>query len=127
MKKPAILLSTLFLFAVVASGQEAKTNAALKIPAAQARQHLNDAAVVSGKVVEVNKAEKIVRLNFEKPFPNQPFQAVIFADKTNLFPNIDQLQDKQVEVKGRISEYRGRPQIIITETNQLRVLKSSTD
>ena len=92
-----------------------------RIPAAQARQHLNQEAVVTGKIAEVNHTERIVRLNFDKPFPNQTFTAVIFGKQTNGFPLIAELKDKIVEVSGKITEYRNRPEIIITSTNQLRV------
>ncbi len=125
MKKLAILLCSICSLAVLSNAQEAATNTILKIRAAEARQHLNAAVVVSGKIVEVNKAERIVRLNFEKPFPNQPLQAVIFAEKTNLFPNLDKLENKDVEVSGKISEYRKQPQIIITTTNQLKVVETT--
>ncbi len=116
--------AALLLFNALVSGQDTATNAPAKITAAQAKQHINSEAVVVGKVVEVNKAEKLVRLNFEKPFPNQPFTAVIFSNKTNLFPEIEKAKNKTVEVKGMIAEYRGRPEIIITRTNQLRILET---
>ncbi len=115
----------LALTSLVAGAQESATNALLSIRAAQAKQHVNSEAMVTGKIVEVNKAERIVRLNFEKPFPNMPFTAVIFSNKTNLFPEIDKLKDKTVKVRGIITEYRGRPEIILSSTNQLEVITNS--
>jgi len=93
-----------------------------RVSAAEAKRHLNSEAVVRGKVVEISRAEKVVRLNFEKPFPYQPFTAVIFSNRTNLFGDLEKLKDKTVEVSGRIIEYRRRPEIILSRTNQLRVL-----
>ena len=63
-----------------------------KAAAADAKANIGTNAIVTGKIVEVNIAEKLVRLNFEKPFPKQLFTAVIFGDKTNLFPDLDKLK-----------------------------------
>jgi len=100
------------------------TNAPLKIAAAEAKKHLNTEAIVTGTVAEVNLAERLVRLNFEKPFPDQVFTAVIFARNTNLFPNVARLKNKTVEISGRIADYHGRPEIILTSTNQLKVVET---
>ncbi len=118
----AIVLLPLSLLA-----QQTQTNAPVRIPASAAKQHLNADAIVFGKVAEVNKAERLIRLNFDKPFPNQTFTAVIFANKTNLFPEIDQLKDKTVEIAGKIADYRGRPEIILTSTNQVKLLDKPAD
>jgi DNA/RNA endonuclease YhcR with UshA esterase domain len=123
----SIISYALVLLACVSglAQEQPKTNAPVKIPASIAKQHINADAIVTGKVAEVNKAQRLVRLNFEKPFPNQTFTAVIFANKTNLFPEIDKLKDKIVEISGKIADYRGRPEIILTSTNQLRVVEQS--
>jgi DNA/RNA endonuclease YhcR with UshA esterase domain len=96
------------------------------VPALEAKKHINTEAIVTGKVAEVNLAERLVRLNFERPYPSNTFTAVIFADKTNLFPNVRDLKDKTVEVTGKIADYRGRPEIILTSTNQLKVLAKTS-
>lgn len=98
------------------------TNSAVRISAAEAKSHVGAEVIVGGKVAEVNKNERLMRLNFDKAYPNQPFTAIIFADHTNLFPEVDKFKDKNVEVSGKIADYRGRPEIIITSTNQLKVV-----
>ncbi len=110
-----------------ACAQETKTNSPAKIPAAEAKTHLGANAIVIGAIVEVNRAEKLVRLNFDKPFPNQPFTAVIFGDKTNLFAELEKLKGKTVEVSGKITDYRGRPQIVLTATNQLKLIETPAE
>jgi hypothetical protein len=109
------------LLALSLAAQESKTNGPVKVTPDKAKANVGTQAVVTGKIAEVNVAEKLVRLNFDKPFPNQTFTAVVFADKTNLFPGLEKLEGKTVTVKGTINEYRGRPQIILTSTNQLSV------
>jgi len=104
-------------------GQEAKTNSPLRITAAEATNHIDAQAVVVGKVVEVYTTDKLVRLNLDRPFPRQTFTAVIFASSTNLFPDLDKLKGKAIEVSGKITEYHDKPQIILTSTNQLKVVE----
>ena len=119
------IIATLFAFSLLKLGaQETNTNAPSKIPASQAKDFVGSEKTVTGKVVEVNVAEKLIRINFDKPFPNQTFTAVIFAAKTNLFPEVEKLKDKTVEVSGKIAVFRDRPQIILTTTNQLVSVKS---
>ena len=123
MRTLAILFTLLGLTGALVNAQEARTNDTIKIPASQAKDHIGSQALVTGKIAEVNIAEKLVRLNFEKPFPAHVFQAVIFADHTNLFPDVAKLKGKTIEVSGKIAAYRERPQIILTATNQLKVVE----
>jgi len=128
MKTIAFLLSFFLLACAAVSGQESKTNSLpAKIPASEAKEHVNAEAIVSGKVVELHKTEKLVRINLDKPFPNQPFTAVIFANKTNLFSDLDKLKGKTIEVSGKITEYRDQPQIILVSTNQLKIVESKAE
>jgi DNA/RNA endonuclease YhcR with UshA esterase domain len=51
------------------------------------------------------------------------FTAVVFSSNTNRFPDLEKLQGKTVEVTGKITEYRARPQIVLLSTNQLKVIE----
>lgn len=110
-----------------AGADEAKTNAVVEIKATAAKDNVGKEALVSGTVAEINKAQGLVRLNFEQAFPHQPFTAVIFAKNTNAFGDLESLKGKKVEVSGKITEYRGRPQIILTSTNQMKAVASDAE
>ena len=128
MKTIAVLVIVLALTYGVVSGQESKTNAIPpKIPASEAKEHVNSEATVSGKVIELHKTAKLVQLNLDKPFPNQPFTVVIFGTKTNLFPDLDKLKGKTIEVTGKITEYHEQPQIILATTNQLKIVEAKAE
>lgn len=127
MKKLVTLIPLLFWLCAPAVAEDAKTNSLPTIKATEAKEHIGTNAVVTGKIVEVNKVERLVRLNFDKPFPKQPFTAVIFATRTNLFPDLDQLKGKSVEVSGKIADYHGRPQIVLESTNQLKVVEQASE
>jgi len=128
MKTIAVLLAFFALAFGTVSGQESKTNSLpAKIPASEAKEHVNAETIVSGKVIELYKTEKLVRINLDKPFPNQPFTVVIFGTKTNLFPDLDKLKGKTIEVTGKITEYREQPQIILVSTNQLKIVEAKAE
>jgi len=120
-----LIIAILLAFSLLKLGaQETNTNAPARIPASQAKDHIGSEATVFGKVSEVNVAERLIRINFDRPFPDQTFTAVIFSSKTNLFPEVSKLKEKTVEVSGKIAVFRDRPQIILTTTNQLVSVKS---
>jgi len=122
--KRLILFAALGAVLATAAQEAGNTNQApIRVSALEAKKHFNTDAIVTGKVAEVNVAERLIRLNFELAYPSNAFTAVIFANKTNLFPNVRELKDKTVEVTGKIAEYRGHPEIILTSTNQLKVIE----
>ncbi|HWX19218.1 MAG TPA: hypothetical protein VN578_04835 [Candidatus Binatia bacterium] len=128
MKKLALFVTLAGLLTATAPAQDSATNAPaanppVAIPAIEAKDHLNAEATITGTIAEVHQGGSVVHLNFEKPFPDAPFTAVIFANKTNLFPDIQSLKGKAVEVSGRIIEYRNKPEIILTSTNQLKIIE----
>jgi hypothetical protein len=106
------------------SAQDSGTNSLLKLSATEVKGHVGTNAIVTGKIAEVNVAERLVRLNFERPYPDQVFTAVIFAANTNLFPQVEKLKGKTVAVTGKIAAYRDHPQIVLTATNQLSLIES---
>jgi DNA/RNA endonuclease YhcR with UshA esterase domain len=128
MKKVVLLLNLAVLLSAGAqeskSDSGAKTNAPIRITATEAKEHIGAQVMVKGTIAEVNVGERIVRLNFEQPYPKNPFTAVIFPANTNKFPEVEKLKGKTVEVSGKIAQYRERPQIVLTSTNQVKVLEA---
>lgn len=125
--KNCLSLAALILVGYSANAQETKTNHSnlvLSIPAAEAKEHIGEQVAVKGTIAEVNQTERITRLNFDKAYPKQTFTAVVFSDKTNLFTDMDKLKGKSVEVRGKIVAYRDRPQIVLTTTNQLKIVEA---
>jgi hypothetical protein len=76
---------------------------------------------VSGFVADIYQSEKVAYLNFVEKFPNNPFTAVIFARQFSDFPEIDNYRNRKVEVTGRVSMYKGKPQIILNSPKQLKM------
>jgi DNA/RNA endonuclease YhcR with UshA esterase domain len=124
---PFLVVTITCLLTAPAWADDAKTNSAVKITAVEAKKYVGKEAIVSGKVAEVYKSEKVVHLNLEKPFPDHPFTAVIFAAKTNLFGDFDKMKGKNVEITGKVVDYRGKPEIVIESTNQLQVVEAPSE
>ena len=130
MKIICTLIAATFLSAgsVLAQDAAAKPSGgaeAKKIAATEADKHINETMVVTGKVAQVSVREKLVYLNLDKNYPESPFTGVIFAKSTNGFGDLKLLKGKSVEIKGKIEEYHDKPQIVLTSTNQLKVLEGS--
>ena len=129
MNKLLIFLVGLSFAGGVFAAETGKTNATAKVEetikctAAEAKNHIGAKATVTGTVAEIHQTASVVGLNFEKPYPENVFTAVIFARNTNQFPEVGKLKGKTVEVTGSIKEYRNKPEIILESTNQLKVIE----
>jgi hypothetical protein len=102
-----VVLFALTLAPVLASGQN--------IPVSGAAKHVGEQETVCGKISESFTATKSkgvpTFIDFEKPYPNQSFTAVIWQSdkaKVGAVPS-----EGYLCVTGTISEYRGRPEIVL--------------
>jgi hypothetical protein len=94
--------------------------AADSIPAAQAKDHVGQTATVCGTVAGTRYLDSGERkptfLNFEKPYPNHPFTAVIFGEDRAKFGKPEETYlNKSICVTGEIKDYNGKPEVILTE------------
>jgi hypothetical protein len=103
---------------------KAKTTIPKKIGTAEANQFYDEEMTVTGKVVAVSSRGNVTILNFDKTYPDTPFTAVVFQENFDQFKNLKELQGKQVEVKGTVTDYRNKPEIILETPNQLKVVGS---
>ena len=128
MKKGLAMLVILLVGGVLVTGQTSKPAVEVKkYPASEAKKLVGKYVVIVGTVVQVRPSEKIIHINFDKPYPYQEFTAVVFASRTNLFPNLDKLIGSKVEVSGKIETYKDKPQIVLQSPKQLRVVSEKTD
>jgi hypothetical protein len=103
---------------------EEKTNKKV-IPACEAQNFLGKEVIVEGRVADVYVSKKNnVFLNFERPYPNQCFTAVIFSKNLRNFKeDPKKFYLKKVRVLGKIKEYREKTEIILEDSNQIEVLE----
>jgi DNA/RNA endonuclease YhcR with UshA esterase domain len=86
-----------------------------------ATEYMGKYVTVRGFVADVHKSEKVAYLNFVKRFPENPFSAVIFAREFEAFGDLNKYSGKDVEVTGRVSTYRGKPQMILDKPSQIKI------
>ncbi|MGH2574756.1 MAG: OB-fold protein [Ignavibacteria bacterium] len=102
---------------------EQRTTEKILISPLEANEYLGKYVTVKGFVADVHKTEKVAYLNFVEKFPNNPFTAVIFASRFEDFGDVFKYLNTDVEVTGRVSIYRNRPQIILDNESQIKIIK----
>ena len=123
MKSLAILsTATLLALGFWSSPASAQGLPEPRTPAGEATNHIGKAVVIKGTVAQVTKRDTIIYLNFEKKFPDQVFTAVIRQGDFAEFADVEKVEGKKVEVDGKVELFKGRPQIVLTKRNQLRVV-----
>jgi micrococcal nuclease len=97
------------------------------VGACLAGNYVGKEIIVEGEVIDTHSYLKsnTVFLNFEKPYPNQCFTAVIF--RSNLYKFIQNPENyylnKRMRFFGKVKEYQGRPEIILEDPSQIEVGK----
>lgn len=100
------------------SGESPKTYSS-----AEAKDHAGERAAVTGYVADVVKRERVAYLNFDKKYPKNTFTGVVFEEKFEEVGDLSIYRNKNIEINGKITIYKDKPQIIITSKNQIRILK----
>ena len=82
--------------------------------------------IVCGKVADTHvttSEHKVTYINFEHAYPNQAFSVVIFDSDLPKFTYVPSefLKDKIVCVTGKVKIYKGRPEIVVSSEEQLKV------
>ena len=121
------LLVTLLTLILIGSSCSQDTAAGDLIPASEAHKYVGKNKTVSGTVVAARYAAgsrgQPTFLNFEKPFPNQVFDVVIWGSDRSKFesPPDSAFLGRQVHVTGLIEKYEGKPRIVVTDPGQIFV------
>src|SRR5271163_317841 len=113
---PALL--TVLLFASVAGAQ---TN---KITAREAQDHVGEVQTVCGKVAGTHFAPgskgQPTFLNLDEPYPKEVFTILIWgSDRAKFGTPEAKYREAKVCVTGKITSYRGVPEVIATEPTQI--------
>jgi hypothetical protein len=112
------------LTAVLTASGFCRVSAAADLAAEEAAHHVGETATVCGIVVsgkfDDNLRSQPTFLDFEKPYPDQVFTAVIFgSDRKKFGAPETALRGKRVCVTGKIQDRSGLPEIILSDPKQL--------
>jgi DNA/RNA endonuclease YhcR with UshA esterase domain len=113
----------LIAFALKLSADPTNSPALAKIGTFDATNFYGKEMIVTGTVAQISIRPGIVFLNMDKPYPGSPFTLVIFPAATNQFGNIKALKGASVEVKGKVTNFHGKPEIVLEKSNQLTVTR----
>jgi DNA/RNA endonuclease YhcR with UshA esterase domain len=121
-------LTVLSCAAIVQFSANAQTPQAKKLSATEAKEHIGEQATVCGKVASTRYAVttrgKPTFLNLDKPYPNQIFTALIWGENREKFGTPEeQFRDKQVCVTGKVTQYRGAPEIVVSDPRSIEIQK----
>jgi PLD-like domain len=88
----------------------------------QAHEHVGEKVIIVGKILHTKNTNKACFLEFGK-HPNNNLYLVIFSENIHKFKDAPEqyFKGKHIKALGKISEYRGRPQIIISDPKQIEL------
>ena len=110
---------------LAARGLHAQTK---RLTTAEAKDHTGDRATVCGKVVSTHYAKSAkgepTFLNLDEPYPKEVFTILIWgSDRGKFGTPEDEYKGLRVCVTGKITSYRGRPEVVATDRNQVEIQK----
>jgi len=87
-----------------------------------AAPHAGQIGCVSGRVVRVFASRGgNTFLDFCEDYRDCPFTSVIFSSDKNKFGDLASLTGRQIEIRGPVTVYQGRPEMIIRDPEQIRL------
>jgi hypothetical protein len=75
---------------------------------------------VSGKVYSVKDIGSMVLVNLGAAYPNQLLTVVLKGDAKQL---ASQIEGKTISVEGAVIDYKGKPEIVVTDPNKISISK----
>src|SRR2546430_16802914 len=86
----------------------------------EAAKHVGETATITGTVDGVHQSGKgNIFLNMGGKYPNQAFTAFIPSSGSAQFSNPQQYEGQTMSVSGKISLYKGKPEIIVNSPSQI--------
>ncbi len=97
-----------------------------KIPPDSAAKYIDQKITITGIVDQVHKTDTgTYFLNMGGKYPDNTFTAVIFKSNAEDFGNINKYEGKEVAITGKVTLYKGGPEIIIKDPDQIKIIQSS--
>ena len=118
-----LILTCLFALVAYTTVYSQKT-----IQLKDAGQHIGDSVIVEGRIMDTRYFESAnnapALFNMGGKFPNQLLTLVIYGSDRKNFKDAPEIfyKEKNVVVKGKIEEYKGKPQIIVRSPDQIAVI-----
>ncbi len=112
----------------LAAAAPAHAQKARQVSTLDAAKYIGKQATVCGQVATIHLAQRTggapTFINFDKPNPDQTFTVLIWGIDRPKFPAPPEstfTAGKRVCVTGRVTDYRGKPEIIVRNPEEIRV------
>jgi DNA/RNA endonuclease YhcR with UshA esterase domain len=97
-----------------------------RLSPAEAKDHIGETTTVCGSVASTRYAASTkgqpTFLNLDEPYPHQIFTVLIWGSNRGKFGTPEtEFKGKRVCVTGKITEYRGAPEIVADDPKQIRI------
>lgn len=94
-----------------------------KVPVDSVSKHIGDSVTICSGVFGVKSLEKLTFINLGAAYPNSPLTVVIFTKDLGNFKGTpaDLYSNKKVCVTGKLEEFKGKPQIVVTKPEEISV------
>ncbi|MBZ0201715.1 MAG: nucleotide-binding protein [Ignavibacteria bacterium] len=111
--KNKLIISALFLMFICVSSYSQDT-----VSSKDAKSFIGETKIVKGLVAGVFVSNKgTVLINFDEDHPNSTFVGVIKVASSIDYANIK--KGVTLAISGKIEDYKGKPEIIITDQSQI--------
>jgi DNA/RNA endonuclease YhcR with UshA esterase domain len=119
-------MKKLFLFFVAIS--LAQISFSQTVPLDSVAKYEGKKITVCSKVIGTHVSsgdKKNTYINFGKPYPDNTFTVMISGDDAAKFKYVpaDFLQDKTVCITGTVTIFKGKPEIVVTSEDQIKIQK----
>ena len=92
------------------------------ISSQEVKFHIGDSLTIRGYVADIYLSDKVAYINFENKFPKNIFSCAVFENRFNDFGDLSKYKEKTVEVTGKITTYKNKPQVILNSKDQIRIM-----
>jgi len=93
------------------------------VPWGRAHQHVGQRITVKGRIVNTHNTGSVCFLNFDHNWQDK-FYLIVFEDAFADIPRdpADHFRNKTIRATGKVHTHKGRPQIRITNANQIEIV-----
>lgn len=116
------LIALILLFAGVNAFAQTDT-----LTAEQASKMVDKEVIVKGNVAGSRLFErdgkKTFLINLDKRYPQTPLTIVLYTEAYDKLALKEEIDGKNVVVKGTVSLFNDKPQIVVSDVNNLKILK----
>ena len=87
---------------------------------AEAAKHVGELVIVQGKVEQIVLTVNLTsHINFGGLYPNHVFTATILKARQSFFSGVKGYEGKVIQVRGVVRLYRGKPEIVLNDPDQI--------